>query len=30
MRLDHIKAGGEELGDELFVPIPEPPYEELY
>ncbi len=30
MRLDHIKAGGEELADELFVPIPEPPYEELY
>jgi pilus assembly protein CpaF len=30
MRLDHIKAGGEELGDELFVPIPEPPFEELY
>jgi pilus assembly protein CpaF len=30
MRLDHIKAGGEELDDELFVPIPEPPYEELY
>jgi pilus assembly protein CpaF len=30
MRLDHIKAGGEELPDELFVPIPEPPYEELY
>jgi pilus assembly protein CpaF len=30
MRLEHIKAGGEELPDELFVPIPEPPYEELY
>jgi len=30
MRLDHIKAGGEELPDELFVPIPEPPFEELY
>jgi pilus assembly protein CpaF len=30
MRLDHIKAGGEDLPDELFVPIPEPPYEELY
>jgi pilus assembly protein CpaF len=30
MRLDHIKAGGEELADELFVPTPEPPFEELY
>ena len=30
MRLDHIKAGGEELSDELFVPTPEPPFEELY
>jgi len=30
MRLEHIKAGGEELPDELFVPIPEPPFEELY
>jgi pilus assembly protein CpaF len=30
MRLEHIKAGGEELSDELFVPIPEPPFEELY
>jgi pilus assembly protein CpaF len=30
MRLDHIKAGGEDLPDELFVPIPEPPFEELY
>ena len=30
MRLDHIKAGGEELADEIFVPISEPPFEELY
>jgi pilus assembly protein CpaF len=30
MRLDHLKAGGEELSDELFVPTPEPKFEELY
>jgi pilus assembly protein CpaF len=30
MRLDHIKAGGEELADEIFVPNSEPPFEELY
>ena len=30
MRLEHIKAGGEELTDDLFVPTPEPPFEELY
>jgi pilus assembly protein CpaF len=30
MRLEHIKAGGEDLADELFVPTPEPPFEELY
>ena len=30
MRLEHIKAGGEDLPDELFVPTPEPPFEELY
>jgi pilus assembly protein CpaF len=30
MRLDHMKAGGEELPDDLFVPTPEPKFEELY
>jgi pilus assembly protein CpaF len=30
MRLEFIKAGGEELPDELFVPTPEPAFEELY
>jgi pilus assembly protein CpaF len=30
MRLEHIKASGEEIPDELFVPINEPAVEELY
>ena len=30
MRLEHMKAGGEELADELFNPTPEPKFEELY
>jgi pilus assembly protein CpaF len=30
MRLEFIKAGGEELSDDIFVPTPEPAFEELY
>ena len=30
MRLEHMKAGGEEIDDEIFNPTPEPKYEELY
>src|SRR5437868_3208024 len=30
MRLDHMKAGGEELDDAIFTPTPEPKFEELY
>ena len=30
MRLEFIKAGGEELDDDIFVPTPEPAFEELY
>src|SRR5207302_359746 len=30
MRLDHMKAGGEALGDAIFTPTPEPKFEELY
>jgi len=29
-RLEHLKAGGEEVPDEIFKPISEPPREQLY
>jgi pilus assembly protein CpaF len=30
MRLDHLKASGEEVPDEIFNPTPEPPHEKMY
>jgi pilus assembly protein CpaF len=30
MRLDHLKASGEEVPDEIFNPIPQPPDDKLY
>src|SRR6266700_3334982 len=30
MRLDHLKASGEEVADEIFQPNPEPPHDKLY
>jgi pilus assembly protein CpaF len=30
MRLDHLKASGEEVADEIFEPNPEPPHDKLY
>ncbi|HEX6349907.1 MAG TPA: CpaF family protein [Candidatus Dormibacteraeota bacterium] len=30
MRLDHLKASGEEVPDEIFNPTPEPPHDKMY
>ena len=30
MRLDHLKASGEEVADEIFEPNPEPAHDKLY